>query len=193
MVIDLSTGAPALIALGSAVSLAVVNSWITTRAGIDLELRTERLKVYPPLWQATSSVSRWPRQQVSRGSLRQLHRSLRTWYFSTGGMYLSTRARDRYGDVQELVEALLRQEGAATEVLVDGRYVDLMATASSLRTALTEDLDTRRRPTLVERGRRLRWHRRAGRKAKARMLKVKQSEPVFQPGLALESPTKENP
>ncbi len=193
MVIDLSTGAPALIALGSAVSLAVVNSWITTRAGIDQELRAGRLKVYPPLWRATSSVSRWPRQQVSRGSLRQLHRSLGTWYYSTGGIYLSTRACDRYVDVQELVEALLRHEGDATEVLADERYVDLMATASSLRTALTEDLDTRRRPTLVERGRRLWWHRRASRKAQARTLKVKQGDPVFQPGRAPEPTTKENP
>lgn len=166
MDLDLSMAGPTVVALGSAVALALINSWITSRAGVDEELRAKRLEIYPPLWLATSKVSRWPRQELSRKSLVQLHRDLRTWYYSTGGMFLSTRARDRYGDVQELIKSLLEHEGEPTAILAEERYVDLMNAASSLRTGLTEDLDTRRRTTLVERARRLLWHRRAGRKAR---------------------------
>ena len=179
MALDFSTAAPTIVALGSAVALALFNSWITSRAGIDQELRAKRLEVYPPLWLATSRVPRWPREEISREALEQLHRDLRTWYYSTGGMFLSKRARDRYGDVQKLIETLLKQDGEPTAILTEERYVDLMDAVSSLRTGLTEDLDTRRRTTLAERARRLWWHRKAGRKARRRRKKATDDRAAF--------------
>ena len=92
--VDLPTVWPAVIALVSAVALALVNSWITVRAGIDVSLREQRLSVYPPLWESTSAVSQWPRRKLQRTDLEDLHTRLRSWYYNTSGLFLSARAPD---------------------------------------------------------------------------------------------------
>lgn len=173
----------ALLGLLTAGFLALVNSWVGTRAGIDENLRTQRLDVYPALWKATAVVSRWPRTDVTRGELTLLHKALRAWYFDTGGLFLSESARARYGDVQKLVAALLEHKGDPTEVLIPDRYTDLMETASALRTALTEDLDTRKRKSLRETRRRSRWHDTAESQAKETISLAKQAASPFQPAL----------
>jgi hypothetical protein len=159
--------------------LALFNSWIGARAGIDENLRSERLEVYPKLWNTTAAVSRWPRVVVTRGSLEELHGELRSWYYSKGGLFLSKSARARYGDFQELITAILTHKGDAADVLVEDPYTDLMETASALRTALTEDLDTRRRKSFWENRRRNFEHRRNRRKAKTRISQAEKATPMF--------------
>jgi hypothetical protein len=170
-----------LLGLFTAGILAVINDWIGTRAGIDETLRAQRLAVYPKLWKDTKAVSRWPRSHVTRGSLQEVHRDFRSWYYSEGGLFMSESARERYGDVQELIGALLQHEGDPAEELTQDRYTDLMNTTSALRTALTEDLNTRRRPSLWDRRRQTRWNEVAARSAKARLAKVGNPASVFAP------------
>lgn len=166
LVVALVTG---VVGLVTAAVLALVNSAISARAGVDENLRQQRLTVYPALWNASAAFSRWPEQTVTRASLVALHERLRAWYYSEGGLFLSTAARARYGDVQELIAKLLEGHGSADEKLSPDRYTDLMNTASALRTALTEDLDTRRRPSLRERLRRHNRHRRFTSEARERI------------------------
>jgi hypothetical protein len=161
--------------------LALLNAWISTRAGVDEALRSQRLELYPKLWSATAAVSRWPRVQVTRGSLEDLHAALRSWYYAMGGLFLSESARARYGDVQKLIATLLEHKGDPADVLVVGGYEALMKTASALRTALTEDLDTRRRKSFWENRRRSRWHRKVAREAEERILRAKKSPRMFAP------------
>src|SRR5215469_664388 len=139
--------------------LALVNSWISARAGLDENLRSQRLEVYPTLWGATEVVSYLPRDEITRGGLEELHRALRSWYYTKGRLFISELARARYGDVQKLTAAMLSHNGDSADVLVPDGYTDLTETASALRTALTEDLDTRRRKSLWESWRRSRQHR----------------------------------
>jgi len=169
------TGVLGLLTAGA---LALVNNWITVRAGIDDALRAQRLEVYPTLWQTSSAVSRWPRSEVTRGALEGLHQTLRGWYYAQGGLFLSESARARYGDVQELIAALLEHQGTGpADVLSPGAYTDLMDTTSALRTALTEDLDTRRRKSVRETRRRSRWHASAAEQARARITRVRAARP----------------
>lgn len=164
-----------VLALLTAGILALVNGWISARAGIDENLRSQRLELYPALWGATAAVSRWPRANISRDGLEELHSSLRSWYYAKGGLFLSDSARARYGDVQQLIATVLSHNGAATDMLVPSRYTDLMDTASALRTALTEDLDTRRRKSFWETRRRTRWHRAAAHNAQTRISRARNS------------------
>jgi hypothetical protein len=129
---------------------AVINGSLATRAKVNEELREARLKVYPPLWELTSQFSRWPRTPTTYGDLVTAHRDLRNWYYTAGGLYLSENARDRYGEVQELVAAHLRKRSPERndKKLPDPVYDDLMKTCSSLRTALTEDLESRRQRSI---------------------------------------------
>jgi hypothetical protein len=138
--------------------LAVLNSAISRRSGIDDVLRVRRLEVYPRLWALTGTFSRWPQQTVSRSALEDLHGRLRGWYYGEGGLFLSERARARYGDLQDLVGTVLAHRSAPSAVVSGTRYVDLCETASALRSAMTEDLDTRSRSTRSERRRREQWH-----------------------------------
>ena len=122
-------------------------------------LRSQRLELYPKLWSATAAVSRWPRVQLTRGSLEDLHAALRSWYYAMGGLFLSVSARARYGDVQKLIETLLEHKGNSADVLVVGGYEALMKTASALRTALTRMFAP---PKKVEPSKR-KWHSRRAR------------------------------
>lgn len=159
--------------------LALFNAWIGARAGTDENLRSERLEVYQKLWDATAAVSRWPRVVVTRGSLDELHGKLRSWYYSEGGLFLSESARERYGDFQELITVILTHKGDAADVLVEDRYTDLMETASALRTALTEDLDTRRRKSFWGNRWRSFQRRKKKQKAKTRIFQARKAAPMF--------------
>jgi hypothetical protein len=169
----------AVLGLLTAGVLALINSWITTRAGIDVDLRSQRLKVYPTLWKATCAVSRWPRMKITRGQLEKLHEIYRSWYYDEGGLFLSESARARYGDVQQLIATLLEHQSPREYVLVEDLYTELMLTTSALRTALTEDLDTRRRRSVLETWRRSHWHNEAAKEAKARIKLARENKSAF--------------
>ncbi|MFI5708183.1 hypothetical protein [Kribbella sp. NPDC051620] len=172
------TGVLALLTAGV---IALVNSWISTRAGIDENLRDQRLAAYPELWKATGAVPRWPRTEPTRGQLAELHESYRTWYYATGGLFMSESARARYGDVQELLAAVLQHKSPdASAPLSEVAYTDLMLTTSALRTAITQDLDTRRRRSVLQLWRRARWHRKAAAKARLRIKRTAASSSPFE-------------
>jgi len=169
----------AVVGLVTAAVLALVNSWISARAGVDENLREKRLAVYPALWTASAAFSRWPEQTATRASLEALHDRLRIWYYDEGGLFLSTVARARYGDVQELIAALVAAPGHADGRLNHHRYADLRDTASALRTALTEDLDTRRRRSIMDQRRRHSRHKNFHAQARARIEKAKKDGRAF--------------
>jgi hypothetical protein len=140
--------------------VALVNGALSSRASESEGLRTHRLEAYPEVWKLTAAVSRWPRTDISYRDLWALHKSLRTWYFDTGGLFLSENSRSRYGEMQELIDAWVagRPEKDATTVAHsattdrgarESAYEALMLTCSAFRTALTEDLATRRSRSLL--------------------------------------------
>jgi len=85
--------------------------------------------------------------------------------------------------VQKLIAALLAHSGAGRRILDDAPYTDLTDTASSLRTALTDDLDRRRRSRLGLRRRR-RWHKRQAHAAAERIATAVEIEPFTSGGPA---------
>ena len=104
----------ALIGIAGTVFGAFVNGALATRAKVNEEMRKVRLESYPALWKLTAHFSRWPRMTNTYADLEQFHGLFRSWYYDTGGLYLSENARDRYGDTQELMAAHLgAEEGKA--------------------------------------------------------------------------------
>jgi hypothetical protein len=97
-------------------------------------------------------------------------------------MFLSERSRDRYGDVQELIGAYLeshRDGGLSARVEPDD-YDAIATTCSAFRTALTEDLATRRQRSLLLAIRSRRWHRSRKRQAK-RLIERFGEQPLRRP------------
>ena len=168
----ISTGA----ALVSGLLSAFVNTWLATRATVSEELRVQRLKVYPPVWERTGTFSRWPRTSPTRDDLARFHGDLRDWYFAVGGLFMSENSRSRYGDMQELVAAELERL-PPTARLLDEAYEPLMEACSAFRTALTEDLESRRQGSVVWLARKRLQHRRQSRAAARRLGAVKGRAP----------------
>ncbi len=157
-------------ALGGGAITATINGWLGGREKVVEGLRTLRLHVYPSVWRRTSVLSRWPHTNVSYAGLERLHLDLRTWYYNVGGLYLSENARARYGDLQELLAAHLRSvQGQPAAAISPATYADLSQVASVFRSALTEDLDSRRQRSILLTLRRSRSHRRQARDARTRL------------------------
>lgn len=151
---------------------AFINTWLATRATVSEELRVQRLKVYPSVWERTGMFARWPRTSPTYDDLAQFHRDLRDWYFSVGGLFMSENSRARYGDMQMLVAAELERL-PPTARLLDEAYQPLMEACSAFRTALTEDLESRRQGSIIWAARK-RWeHRRQDKKAARRLTAVR--------------------
>jgi hypothetical protein len=159
---DASVTTPVIAAIAGIVvasSVALVKGAVASRGKENEELRNWRLKVYPAAWRLTSTVPRWPQADPTYRDLWRLHLELRNWYYETGGLYLSENARARYGEMQELLDAYLDGRDRADETpvphqtshatRVESPYRALMDTCSAFRTALTEDLSTRRTKSVL--------------------------------------------
>jgi hypothetical protein len=143
---DLST---AVIAGTAALLTAVVGSLITgavnARAAAGEDLRAARLQSYPIIWRLTGLLPAWPPATITLGQLWHLQVALQKWYFQTGGYHLSENARTRYGELQQHLDKLLPGEPPDPSVELDREtYEHVRQSCSALRTALTEDLESRR-------------------------------------------------
>jgi hypothetical protein len=169
----------ALIGIAGTVLGALVNGALATRAKVNEEMRQLRLNSYPLLWQLTSSFSRWPRMTNTYADLEELHRWFRSWYYEAGGLHLSENSRARYKEVQELMAAHLGASGGqATPAqprgpILDDVYGGLQEACSALRTALTEDLESRRQRSVLHSIGLAARHRKQKQKAAERLAKAK--------------------
>ena len=124
-------------------------------AKYDQELRAERVKQYTLLWRATEPLAKYAAPgPVTFASLRQLAIALRQWYFSGGGMFLSDRARDAYFALQDSIAGTSGTLAGQTEEseVPDDRETAIRNASSRLRTVLTADVGSRKRPVLEESG-----------------------------------------
>ncbi|MBK9940638.1 MAG: hypothetical protein IPP13_03330 [Kouleothrix sp.] len=116
---------------------------VDVSAQIDTHLREQRIKVYGTIWLATSILPRWPRATgVTYPDILRFSETLRSWYFEQGGMWLSTDARQVYGQLQEQIWQILPKHSDGT--ITDEEYDAVLAQCSALRTELTKDLVSRR-------------------------------------------------
>jgi hypothetical protein len=144
--------AAALIGVVVGAVAAWLKAVLAIREKANEELRGLRIAAYPRGYLLTAPLSLWPPASMSYDELFQLNLALRRWYFTCGGLYLSARSRDRYGDMKQLICAYLDEtadEGnlSAVELPMDA-YADLTTTARAFRNALAEDLETRRQRSL---------------------------------------------
>ena len=113
--------------------------------------------------------------------LDDMHRWFRGWYYEAGGIHLSENGRTRYGEVQELMAAQLEALGSkaipskSSMPIPDDAYGRLLDSCSALRTALTEDLESRRQRSILYSMRLAIRHWKQRRKAAGRLAKAKGS------------------
>lgn len=170
---------------------AVITGALATRARVNDDMRQLRLGAYPSLWELTSCFSKWPTTPMSYSELREFLDSFRAWYYQSGGLYLSINSQDRYGEVHELMVACFgTREGEAVPApppgeIPEATYRAVREAVSTLRFALTEDLESRRQRSLVLRIAMAIEHREQRRRAVDRLRLVRcESDDRKQRGIA---------
>jgi hypothetical protein len=144
-----SVGAAAITAILAAL-LAAAGTYISTRRDLQLKfdasLRDLRIDAYKTLWAHLAVLRKYAREERLTGEdLRKLSGDLSTWYFDTGGIFLSPDTRTAYFNLQDVLEVLSERNRLDDD---DEEFVRLVS--SRLRTAMTFDVGTRR--TFVFRG-----------------------------------------
>ena len=147
----------AIIGLAVAAALAIINSMLSDRQKVAEGVRDQRIRTYPAAWERTGVVSRWPHTDATRGHALRLHRDLRTWYYSGGGLFLSEDARERYEHFQVVLEAMVAQDPANPIE----EYDDLIDAAHWFRLGLADDLRIRHQGAFVA------WRAKRSRRAEA--------------------------
>jgi hypothetical protein len=127
---------------------AWVKAVLAIRGKVNEELRARRLAAYPPVYRLSAALSFWPPAELTGEELLDLNVRLRDWYFTTGGLFLSENSRTRYGELKQLICAHLDEHEDRAAPVPRWAYEDLADTCSAFRTALTEDLETRRQRSL---------------------------------------------
>ena len=116
-----------------------VKLWVSA---YDTKLLDQRLTDYRKLWRLTESTSRRRISKLDPSKASTLAETLTDWYYREGGIVLSEEARDKFFSARSVLESAVREElGAKWHAEVVYRF-------SSLRTALCEDMNSRRGPTL---------------------------------------------
>jgi hypothetical protein len=119
--------------------------------------------------------------------VEEFHRWFRSWYYEAGGLHLSENSRARYGEVQELIAAHLAAPGGqampaqARTPIADAVYDGLLEACSALRTALTEDLESRRQRSVLYSVRLAARHWKQKHKADKRLAEAKGAADVDAP------------
>lgn len=78
--------------IGGAVASGVL-TYVGTRRKLsldyDADLRERRIKAYKDLWKRLEPLSKYVPATFSEADANDLAESMRTWYFRTGGLFLS--------------------------------------------------------------------------------------------------------
>ena len=140
---------------GAAGLVSAVITHFSTRAKIrldlaaayDKELQESRLATYKELWAMLEPLARYAGPKVTFALLAELGDKTRKWYFQQGGIYLTERSRGPYFKMKELMQPWLDAPECKTEREreIDRRQLEpVIAAASKLRTALSDDIGTKR-------------------------------------------------
>lgn len=127
--------------------LAAVGTYVTTRRNLQLQfdasLRDLRIDVYKVLWKELESLAKYARPEpLSKSQAQQLAITLRTWYFETGGLFLSQDTRRDYFALLDGLEVVPRRTDEPILEEEDDEFLRVLG--SRLRTGMTRDVGTRR-------------------------------------------------
>jgi hypothetical protein len=136
------------VALISGIALALYGSLKRLEVEYDIALRNHRIEAYQALWKILAPLAYYsPPSAVTYGLARDLSRALRSWYFEVGGLFLSELTREAYFDLQKGLGGVIKEPVEHDHLPVaDKLFERLRGTASTLRTATTQDVATRVKP-----------------------------------------------
>jgi len=136
-----STLVGALVGAGLTHHFWVRQKLMEIRGAYDQELRTQRLTAYQALWLNCQPLAQFsPDEDVRYTDVVGMGRKLREWYFTTGGLVLTHRARDLYMFFQETLDRVAQEASTPNAVLRAKAERLSQAQVNKSRTALGLDV-----------------------------------------------------
>ncbi len=141
---------------GVAGIISAAVTYFSTRAKIRLDLaaeydktlQEERLKVYKELWAMLEPLARYGRdKEITYSVLKEISNQTRSWYFKTGGIYLTELSREPYFYWKKMMQELLDNKEFKTnpdKTIPDSELKNVISAGSTLRTSLSDDIGTKR-------------------------------------------------
>lgn len=140
---------------GAAGLVSAVVTYLSTRAKVRLDLAAEydkdlqesRLECYKELWAMLEPLARYGCvEKVTYTVIRSISDKSRTWYFQRGGIYLTERSRKPYFKWKASMQPVLDSTNFANhpDTEITSQLEPILMAASTLRTALSEDIGTKR-------------------------------------------------
>ncbi|MEO8413093.1 MAG: hypothetical protein ABI472_05510 [Ginsengibacter sp.] len=125
----------------------LVKSLLDYRNQVFSQLWDKRLKAYTELWKIMGQFPLWPAlDDVTYIKLFEMSKSMRDWYFGSGGILMSHETRTLYGDLQEDINARILKDKKNDENLVrKDEYDTVQKLCSLLRNGMTNDLLSRKK------------------------------------------------
>ena len=108
----------------------------------ETKLLEERLADYRKLWKLTESTSRRRIAMLTPQMAKALAEKLTNWYYREGGIVLSEDSRDKFFEARNSLETPQSGQGR------QDWHSRVVNDFSALRTALCEDMNSRRGPRL---------------------------------------------
>ena len=119
------------------------------------KLWDKRYEQYQKVWEITNILPKYPvNEEVTYQQLKDTTSSLKKWYFSNGGILMSSETRNAFFAIQEMLtqipETMLSQKiyVIPDNDGTDNQYERMRKVFSKFRTKLTEDLSSRGRSIL---------------------------------------------
>jgi hypothetical protein len=141
---------------GLAGGVSAVITYFSTRAKLrldvaaqyDKQLQDSRLAAYIKLWEMLEPLARFGRDKpVTYAVMKDISDKTRTWYFQTGGIYLTRASATPYFKWKGLMQQLLDDPEFVKkpdEAIPEKQLEAIIAARSTLRTNLSDDIGTKR-------------------------------------------------
>lgn len=141
-----------LIAGGAGIVSGIITHF-STRAKVrldlaavyDKELQDSRLKEYKLLWAKLEPIAKYGRHgPLTTTQVQVVSTDTRVWYFQSGGIYLTERSRGPYFAMKKAIDLVIAPPPNATPAELQAALLSVIDTGSALRTALSDDIGTKR-------------------------------------------------
>ena len=115
------------------------------QAKYDSNIHDQRTQYYALLWKKLDVLAKFaPPAAVTTRRLAELSKTLREWFFDTGGLYFSDESRRAYLDLQEAITKYVEQHGISDEELARTSLKHILDRTSDLREHLSRDIGSRK-------------------------------------------------
>jgi hypothetical protein len=115
------------------------------QAKYDSNIHDQRTQYYALLWKKLDVLAKFaPPAAVTARRLDELSKTLREWFFDTGGLYLSDHSRQAYLDLQTAMVECVQEQKIPDQEISGDSLKQIQDKATALRAYLSKDIGSRK-------------------------------------------------